>query len=494
MCRLVVKSPTRLEIIGATPKELEILRMNLTYDDEKARWAWSKHKNSSWYADKYGAEAHYEKLAELKAAITQCLLFETDGVWTYSGLSETVSKLLNVPVENQIKYPPAKGLPWLKKPPFDPYPYQIESEEKLLAIQHGCVELATGLGKTLIILMLCRTLGLRTVVMAPSKDIARRLLADLQEALGRKVVGFYGDGKKESHKLITVAIAQSLTRIEEGSKAWEDLSRAQVFIADESHQTPAVTFAKVCFGLVANAPYRFFFSATQMRGDGLDLLLEGITGPVMVRMSVREGIEGGYLAPLEFTVVEVTSHTHFYSKDSNEMTRAHLFYNDKVNQKAGDIVNQFIEHFGSRVLILIEELEQFTKLLPYLKHQVRFAHGGVTKENKDKLPQPYHDSDPSALIKSFNKGEFPILVGTSCISTGSDLKANSVTINLCGGKSEIQVLQGPVGRSTRWLRELGKTNCHIIDFDVTNQESLHRHAVEREKIYQEIAPVRRIQY
>jgi hypothetical protein len=66
-----------------------------------------------------------------------------------------------------------------------------------------------------------------------------------------------------------------------GTPAWEKLSKAQVFIADESHMTPAKTLQEVCFGLLKHAPYRFFFSATQMRGDGLGLLLEGIVGKIV---------------------------------------------------------------------------------------------------------------------------------------------------------------------------------------------------------------------
>jgi superfamily II DNA or RNA helicase len=56
-------------------------------------------------------------------------------------------------------------------------------------------------------------------------------------------------------------------------------------------------------------------------------------------------------------------------------------------------------------------------------------------------------------------------------------------IYLMGGKSEIQVKQA-VGRGTRLYE--GKTDCHIFDFDVINNDTTTRHASERVRIYRSI--------
>lgn len=351
----------------------------------------------------------------------------------------------------------------------------------------------TGLGKSFIIENLTKELALKTVIMAPSVDIARRLQDDCLSLFGKRKVGFYGDGTKKSDKLVTIGVSHSFTRIEPGTEHWNNLVKAQVFIADESHQCPASTLAKVCFGLMANAPYRAFFSATQFRGDGLDLLLEGITGPLVYKKTVREGIAEGYLSALKFVMIQTESESRFEDGDPNAMTRAHLFYNEKVIRKAADLANKFVEG-GRHVLILVEEMEQFARLVPHLKHQVKFAHGGVTKENKEKLPVAYHTSDPSAYVKEFNDLQFPILVGTSCVSTGTDIKANRATINLQGGRSEIGTMQGAVGRSTRLYPRIGKNECVVVDFDVTNIEVTHRHALARKQIYEQVADVKEVAY
>ena len=79
----------------------------------------------------------------------------------------------------------------------------------------------------------------------------------------------------------------------------------------------------------------------------------------------------------------------------------------------------------------------------------------------------------------------PILIGTSCISTGTDIRSVKTMVYLKGGKSEIEVRQG-VGRCTRLEKSLAKTACTVVDFDVENIEILHRHALARRKIFDDI--------
>jgi superfamily II DNA or RNA helicase len=500
MAKVIITSPTVARVLDVPDQERKLLEMQLTFRDQKVQYELQKHKKSHWYLNKYGQEAWQERLDDLKSKVQKCLLMEDqDGLWVYSGLADKVARILGCSVENKVEYPEEGLLGWDRKPDLTPYEYQTLSLERLLQARHAGVEIGTGLGKSLIILMLAKELGLKTVIMAPATNIAERLYDDCVLAFGKKKVGFFGDGKKECGKLITVAVSASLTRVKEDTKEWENLSKAQVFIADESHQCPAATLAKVCFGLMKAAPYRFFFSATQMRNDGLDLLLDAITGPIVYRKTVREGIDEGYLAKLSFVMVKCASNSSLESYDVNEMTREHLLYNDSVIRKAASLANNFVALYKQQVLILVDEFEQVTRLYPHLKFEMKFAHGGVTKENKAKLPQMFWESDPKKLVAEFNNGDFPILVGTSCIATGTDVKANEVTIYLRGGKSEIEVMQGACGRSTRKFTfprtGAKKTACTIVDFDVENIEAMHRHAEARKDIYNTVyGPVKEITY
>jgi superfamily II DNA or RNA helicase len=478
---LTIDSPTTLRIEGYEDKlrELESL---LTYRDKAAEWTWRKAKKSPYLPIKLG-DYFSDYLLDLQSKIKKKLLFEDEkGHYTHSGLSRYIAEHFNDSVKDDITCPDLDRIPWFKTPDKSPRPYQIHAWDALLDVRHGAVEIGTGLGKSFIILMLAKQLGLKTLIMCPSKSIAGQLHKEFLRAFGKKYVGQFYGGKKDSAKLFVIAVDKSLSLVEEGSVHWENL-QSQVFIADESHLCPATTLAKVCFGLAAAAPYRFFFSGTQMRNDGADLLLTGITGPVVYSMTVREGVDQGYLAKPIFRMIQMDSKVSFSSDDANEQTRAHVYYNPDVNRKAALLANHAFQAYGP-VLILVEEVEQIAHLLPYFKFPCGFAHGGLTKDNRDKVPAQFHDSDVDKLVADFNAGKLPILVGTSCISTGTDICANRATIYLQGGKSEIQVRQGPVGRSTRLFDT--KKECMIYDFCIENIETLKRHAEVRAKIYEDV--------
>lgn len=480
---LIKESPTRVSLTGLPEGQL---RQHLTYIDKSVDFELQKARHSKWLLKKLGEEGWREHIEALKTKRTQCLLFgESPDHWTYSGLGQWLAGKFNQSFVDQVEYPEAVRMPWTRVPEKTPRLYQVEMKEALLAARHGAVEVGTGLGKSFVIMQIAKELGLKTVVMAPSVNIAEQILKEFIHHLGTRYVGQFFDGKKESKKQFVIAVDDSLTKVEPGTDHWKNMHQAQVFIADESHLCPAKSLAKVCTGLLSLAPYRFFFSGTQMRNDGLDLLLNAITGPIVYRMTVKQGVDQGWLARPRFRIVPYKSTCNFESRDANEMTRAHLYYEPTVCSKAGEIANLMVEELNRPTVILIKEVEQLQWLLPHLRHEVRFAHGGLTKENQGKVPQQYWKSNPSKLVEEFNAGEFPILVGTNCITTGTDIQIVEAILNLQGGKSEIQVKQC-VGRGTR--KPAPKTDCFYMDFDCVNVETLHRHATDRVEIYQDIYP------
>lgn len=468
-----------------------VVEQAFTYTDKKVDYALRKFRSSgSWFMRKFGDQAYKQRMTELQEQRHKCLLFKDDqGYWTYSGLTAKAAEVLDDDkLVRGYDLPEGRLVPWANDPTRQPRYYQVALEDALIeAAPFGPagVEVGTGLGKTFSILRLLRRLGLQAVVMSPSTNIAEQIYDDMVHHFGKSKVGFYGDGKKDFKKLFTVAIGASLTKIEEGSPAWRALSGAKVFIADESHMCPAQTLSKVCFGLVANAPYRFFFSGTQTRTDGLEMVLDAITGRIVYRMTVREGVDQGFLSKPVFRMCWTKSKIAFDDDDANEMTRAHVYYNPELNAKAADLANKAVTLMGRPTVILVDEFEQLTYLLPHLRYEVRFAHGGVTKENKAKIPSQFYDSDPKKLVQEFNAGKFPILVGTSCIATGTDIQAAGAILYMRGGKSEIEVKQS-VGRGTRLFP--GKTDCIFIDFGISNVDTLKRHAEARRDLYRDIYP------
>lgn len=512
--RLIIQDPVR----ALLPPELDdtLLQAHLRYRDRKVEFELKRLKNgAAWHARRMGEEAFREKYQSLLEMREQTLIFnDIDGRrWTYAGLAGYLqNKFIELAVEKSFVLPSPTAIPWIKMPPAS-RPYQLDAYTALLARGHAAVEMGTGLGKSHIILKLSRDIGRKTVIMAPSVSIAGQLFDDHMTHLGPRYVGAYFEGRKRSDKLVTVATAQSLTNIVPGTKAWQEFGSAEVFIADESHMTPAETLTKVCLGqwqrregdpgavwhhwvpgLAAAAPYRFFFSGTQIRNDGLDLLLRGIIGDTVYSMTVRDGVEQGYLARPHFHMVNLESRSLYNTSDANAMTRVHLFENPAVGEAAGVMATKFAAA-GRFVLIMIEELSQVSPLISHLQVPFGLAHGGVTQDrpgkkgNAGKIPEFLHKSDPKALVEQFNAGKLPVLIGTSCIGTGTNIRPPGpmVILYLAGGRSEIQFRQY-VGRGTRIE---GKKDFLFIDFDVNNVDVLHRHANDRRAFAEEIFEIPR---
>jgi superfamily II DNA or RNA helicase len=489
---LTLETPTKLRVTGV---DIEKVRRVLTYVSKSADFEYRRFRNGPggrYYLNKYGEEALVEKLDELKAARNVCLLEEDgDGYWTYPGLRQRLEEhRLADGFENKVRYDLGRPYAW-DKDPYPLRPYQKAAFDKLLEANHAGVAVGTGLGKSLIIKYLVRTLGLRTVIMAPTTSIATQLYKDLKEGLGAKHVGMFGDGKKHSKKNVVVGIAASLTRVEPGSEHYDNLASAQVFIADESHLCPADTLERVCTGLCAKAPFRFFFSGTQTRNDGSEMLLDGITGPIVYNMSVREGVDQGWLAKPNFHMWRLAWkwNPRFSGKDVNDITREHYLYNPVIARLVVALANRDANE-GKQVLILIDEVEQMRAMMGGFKHKIGFAHGGsLSPKAKDALPPEFHSSDPEKLVDTFNAGNLSILIGTSCINTGTDIRPVNTLINFQGGKSPIKFPQ-TVGRGTR--RTATKTEFDYHDFAVRcvglnqNEDSVFRHALERAAIYNDI--------
>jgi hypothetical protein len=137
---------------------------------------------------------------------------------------------------------------------------------------------------------------------------------------------------------------------------------------------------------------------------------------------------------------------------------------------------------------LVEELEQIAMLLPLLKVPAAIAH---SEKKADRLMElGISKVDPSESVEKFNKAEALVLIGTSCIATGTNIYPCQNTINWAGGASEIRTKQGAVGRSVRlhsqnpWKDKcVFKDKATIWDFDVRDCYVLKRHLEERLKYY-----------
>jgi superfamily II DNA or RNA helicase len=439
--KILITSPSKAIIQEYTQEELDRLYKDLTYSNTAAAHDLKRLSNNFWFRNK-NKDKWEQAMNEAKAKVKRTLVFEDEkGLYIRPGSIPYLSNA-GIEVVNEIQYPKPKVIPWEKPIPIL-YPYQEESWKKLLYIKHGNVELCTGAGKTLCAVKLCRETGFRTVVVVPSKSIFNELLKKFEYHFGKGKVGAFGAGKKKLGKLFTIAIGDSLTNIEPNTKEWDFFSNLEMLIVDEAHAWGAETLEKVCFDVVASIPYRFFFSGTQIRTDGGLKLLQSIIGKTVHTLSTKQAVEGGYICAHDYRIIGLeSSNPNFSSQDVLEMKRVHYLKNRNICAFIAKLCNTTA---ASKVqtLVLVEELEQISMLCKLLK--VPFAYAHSEKKAERLLELELTKVDPDESVEKFNKGEISVLIGTSCIATGTNIYPCHNTVNWAGGASEIRTKQGPSG-------------------------------------------------
>lgn len=483
--KLTITHPS-LATVEATDTELFELRTALTYSNTAIAHDIKRHYNNMWMRRK-NPERWQAYLDEMKGKAKRTLVM--DGPSIRPGNIPYIS-FMRPTISNLVSYPTPKTIPWQKKLPFELHPYQEDSWQKLIAVRHGNVELCTGAGKSAIILKLFRETGFRTAVIAPSKSIFNELKTKFEYHFGKGQVGAFGDGKKVLNKRVTICISDSITNIKPGTEEWDFFSGLDCMMVDESHTFGAETLETICYGVLAAIPYRFFFSGTQTRGDGAEKLLQSIIGETVCVLTTKEAIEKGYICYHDYRIVHIeSSNPNFNDSDALAMKRAHFLKNRNICHFVAKLANAAGEK-KLQTLILVEELEQISMLIPLLKVPYAYAHS--EKKAQRLLELGLEKVDPAESVEKFNKNEATVLMGTKCISTGTNIYPTHNTLNWQGGASEISTKQGPVGRSVRlgnqnpWSAKCEpKTKCTIWDFYVYDIPIMARHIEERMVFYSE---------
>lgn len=491
MIKISIQNPTVCFLENPSSDEVNKLSTYLTYNDTSAAFALKNLKQNRWLeANK--PETFKIRKQELERKLKTCMLqfcSEKGKYWFHPGSIPYLKDVFNFKLESNIIYPEGNKMAWKKPLPFDLYPYQKESVQRLLEIKHGCVELCTGAGKTAIILTLARELGLKTVIVTPSKSIFLEILEKFEHHLGKTTVGAYGDGKKKLGKNLTVCVSKSLTMLKPGTEEYDFFATADVVIGDESHTLAAETLESVFHGVLKNVPYRFFLSGTQVRGDGKDELLESIIGQKVFSLTTKEAIDGKYICPVKFFIFQTVSKDTRQYKDALKAKRNQFLYNSNIADIAAKIANSAWGQAQESTLILVEELEQIKMLKDRLKVPFDYVHSAA---KADAAEFGLETRKVDETVEAFNKGQIRVLIGTSCIATGTNIYPTHNTINWVGGSSEVKTKQGAVGRSVRLLEKSQYKDLHkakpyskIYDFRVTNVPLMENHLQKRISMYKE---------
>lgn len=488
--QIEVRSPTKAFLTSYTQEEMEKLTKQLSYNNTAAAHDAKRHYNNQW-ARRKNPDAWAVTLAELRGKVHNCLIFEENGEKFIRPGSISYLEKLELNVINKVVYPTPKKVAWAKPLPFKLHPYQETSWNDLIANAHSNVETCTGSGKSAIILMYCRETGYESVIVAPGKSVFYELLEKFEHHFGRGMVGKFGDGKRDLGKRFTIAIGDSLANVKPGSPEWEFFRTRKAMLIDEAHTWGADTLETVCHGVLGEIPCRTYYSATMTRGDGAEKLLQSIVARTVCVLTTKEAREKGYICDHDYRIVEVeSSDPNYATPDALDMKRVHHLGNRNIRNFIARVVNADARVNKRQSLVLVDELSQIANLLPLLEVPYAIAH---SEKRKDRLALlGFEKVDYAESVEKFNKGEAMVLIGTTCISTGTNIFPVHNCFNWQGGCSEIKTKQGPVGRAVRigahnpWAsRCTPKTKSTIYDFRVCDVYIMDRQTDDRVEYYKD---------
>ena len=189
-------------------------------------------------------------------------------------------------------------------------------------------------------------------------------------------------------------------------------------------------------------------------------------------MTIREAINKRYIVPIQPIFYDLDN-SHIKRRKATgkrgEPSQYQLDYSDFIvkNTERNDIVVDVAQKMLSMdvpTLILVTQVEHGLKLAERLSQAV-FANS--TTQNPKKNYE---------MVRRFNSGEFPIMIGTSVIGEGVDTKRCGALINASGGKAKSELLQ-KVGRTVRNFE--GKEVGFYFDFMDNRSPTLKKHSTTR---------------
>jgi superfamily II DNA or RNA helicase len=388
---------------------------------------------------------------------------------------------------------------------IEPRPYQQEAINEWRAVgRAGVVILPTGAGKSLVAQMAIELTKRSALIVVPTIDLMNQWY-DLLLASFQAEVGLIGGGYFETGALTVTTYASAFRFMERMGNQFG------LLIFDECHHLPSSIYRYAAE--MSLAPFRLGLTATPERGDGADLLLEELIGPICYRREAQE-LAGEYLADysvLRINVELTRDEREAYEREravlraflneqrislgsltgwqlfiiasarSREGRRAMQAYRESKRIALGTeaklrVLNELLHrHKRERVLIFTAENEMVYRishefLIPAITHQTNI------KERRQ-------------WLEAFNKGEVLALATSKVLNEGVNIPDAAVAVVLSGSGSSREHIQR-LGRILR--KQPGKEAIlyEVVTRDTTEEGiSRRRSGTEQFRETREQAPV-----
>lgn len=419
--------------------------------DELSRWQWRKLESQLTYQTPDG-----DLVVSYRKLVTQGAYLIPRGAWYL--------------LPNSIRYEDRRTKPECPKLNFTltlddvakdtRFAGQIDAVRAMFYEEQGLIVRPPGTGKTEIATAFMARSKTRCLVLVHTEDILNqwieRIERNIPELKGK--VGVIR-GKVCNIQQITVATVQTLARSYQrrGQEWWGQFG---CVIADEAHHTAAPTWEAVLN--CCPAYYRFGFTASPTRADGMNATMRFVVGPIIHKQA--------FTSPVDLEVVPVkTDFTALYRGPFDWGNLLNTLVADEMrNYQIADIAAAEVLE-GNSVLILsrrIEHLELISEKLNGTSNEILTG----KRSKKDRI----------RILKDFREGRISVLLATQLADEALDVQRLNRVMLTFPGKAEGRVVQ-QIGRALR--QHPDKDDAVIYDFVDQHVGVLRRQWDLRRRIY-----------
>jgi len=331
----------------------------------------------------------------------------------------------------------------------------------------GIVEAMTGSGKTITFVALTIKRKEPTLILVHTIELANQTVSAFAKFTNLKIedIGFIGDGKWDV-KPITVALHQTMAKLD--NKRFDLINeRFGQIIADEVHIVGAETYYHTMTHL--SAKYKFGFSATPKRDDGLTDVIHFATGPKIYTVAT-ELLEDVLVKP-NVIRVDTTYHFPIFSSDEYQTLITDLSEDKDRNQLIVDTSN-LPEYKDRTMCFLCVRISQVEALKNLLGKDAEILTSKMTKKQRKLVMEKLLDGRCKKIISTY-----------ALFSTGIDVPSLDLALLCAPLQSEVKLKQ-TAGRLMR--KAPGKTSATMIDFVDTKVSLLKYQFYKRNGIYKKL--------
>ena len=341
--------------------------------------------------------------------------------------------------------------------------YQEDMVKACMSKTIGVVEAMTGSGKTICFVNLTLRRKEPTLILVHTLELANQTIKSFVKFsnLKEEDIGFIGDGRFEV-KPITVGLHQTMSKLK--TDRFNIINeRFGQLIGDEIHIVGAETWFRTLNNL--NAKFKFGFTATPKRDDGLTKVIHFASGPIIHK--VPKSALSGFLITPEVEQIKTQYEFQMFSTQEYQEMITDLSQDDDRNDFILDHV-QSDDSKGKYKVLLCTRISQVEYLNNALGDESVMLTSKMTKKKRNEVMDELYAGEKKIVISTYG-----------LFSTGIDIPQLEILYLCAPIKSEVMLRQA-AGRLMRISK--GKKKAKIIDFidqkiDILKYQGYHRNRI-----------------